>query len=295
MARAPGPRSGRVRGEAPAAQRRRASSETTARSLLTTVLGEFVLPRDDAVWTATFLEVLGEFGIEEKAARQALARTAADGWIAAQRSGRRTLWSLTDAGRKLLGEGAERIYSFGSRIRPWEGTWLVLLVRVPEAARTLRHRLRTRLSWAGFGSPAPGVWVNPDTRREAEARQILDALGLAAGAMSFTARYAAIGSEQTVVSQAWDLDALGARYAEFIADVERLCPTTGTEVLVAQTRLVHEWRRFPFLDPQLPEQLLPPDWIGRRAAELFHDRHRAWGPEAQRCWDALTGPDQPGR
>jgi len=44
---------------------------------------------------------------------------------------------------------------------------------------------------------------------------------------------------------------------------------------------VHEWRRFPFLDPQLPAELLPPQWIGARAAAVFHDRHAAWHDKAQ--------------
>ena len=43
-----------------------------------------------------------------------------------------------------------------------------------------------------------------------------------------------------------------------------------------QVRLVHEWRRFPFLDPDLPGELLPRDWSGYRAAELFHHLHEQW-------------------
>jgi phenylacetic acid degradation operon negative regulatory protein len=40
-------------------------------------------------------------------------------------------------------------------------------------------------------------------------------------------------------------------------------------------RVLTAWRRLPFLDPGLPHELLPPDWLGARAAELFgllHDR-----------------------
>jgi phenylacetic acid degradation operon negative regulatory protein len=43
-----------------------------------------------------------------------------------------------------------------------------------------------------------------------------------------------------------------------------------------QTLLVHAWRRFPFLDPDLPAELLPSDWPRRRAHELFVGRHERW-------------------
>jgi phenylacetic acid degradation operon negative regulatory protein len=249
-----------------------------------TVLGELALPLGTAVWTSTLVDVLALLGIEEKSARQALARTAAEGWIASERDGRRVRWRLTAPGRRLLSAGASRIYSFGREERRWDQRWLLLLVTVPEIKRDLRHRLRTRLAWAGFGSPAAGVWVTPDTSREAEARQILTDLGLAEQSMSFAATYGSIGDPATVARQAWELDAVAARYDDFIARFSGLRPAAGDETLVAQTLLVHEWRRFPFLDPGLPRELLPPRWSGTPAALLFHGRHAAWRPDAQQRW-----------
>jgi phenylacetic acid degradation operon negative regulatory protein len=276
---------------APVLSRRREVAEASSRSLLMTLLGEFVLPREGTVWTSVLIRALAMFSVEEKSARQALARIAAEGWLTAHRQGRRVRWELTAAGRGLLTDGADRIYSFGRDQVSWNHTWLVLLVTVPEVKRDLRHRLRTRLSWAGFGSPSPGVWVTPDTTREPEARQILDELGLAAGAMSFVAGYGSIGSPESVAAQAWDLAGLAARYEAFIGEFSALVPGTAQETLIAATRLVHEWRRFPFLDPQLPVELLPAHWSGTRATQLFHSRHAAWAPRAQLCWDALTAAE----
>src|SRR5215471_9582283 len=129
-----------------------------ARAMLFTVLGEFVLPAGGSAWTSAFLEVLGRLGIEEKSARQALARTAAGGWIRSQRVGRRTRWWLTADGERLLTEGTERIYAFASSQANWDGRWLLVMARVPESDRSARHLLRTRLGWAGLGSPASGIW-----------------------------------------------------------------------------------------------------------------------------------------
>lgn len=272
----------------PSLNRRHAVGGASARSLLLTVLGEFVLPEGRPVLTRAIVHVLGLLGVEEKAARQALSRTASDGWLRSERVGRSARWSLTPPGRRLLTDGARRIYSFGATPRDWDGLWLVLLVSVPEARRAVRHRLRTRLLWAGFGSPAPGVWVSPNPEREVEAAALAE-LGLAEETMSFVARFAGVGRERSMVDRAWDLGEIGARYEAFIGEFGDLDPQPGDGVLLAQARLVHEWRRFVFVDPVLPRRLLPPHWSGHRAARLFHDRHDAWNAAARERWLAVGG------
>jgi len=254
---------------------------------LLTVLGEFVLPRSEPVWTNALTDALELVGVEHRAARQALARTGGDGLIASFKVGRRAQWGLTEAGRRLLTDGAERIYSFASETPDWIGTWLVLLVSVPESERDLRRRARTRLSWAGFGTPAPGVWVTPRPELADEARTALDALGLSRSVFSFVGGHAGIGNERELVDRAWNMPEIGARYERFLTEFGGLEPANDTDALVAQIRLVHEWRRFPFLDPQLPKILLPDDWAGRAATKLFQDRHDTWRRAAEAEWDRL--------
>lgn len=262
---------------------RRQIRSSSARSLLLTVLGEFVLPAGEPVWTGTFVRAFAALGVAEKAARQALARTAAEDWISVARHGRRARWELTTAGRRLLTDGAARIYSFGNDGARWDGHWLVVTASVPPDQRDRRRQLRTRMSWAGFGALPSGTWICPDPGRELEAAQILDDLGIAT-ATSFVATHGAIGAQADLVAQAWDLRELERRYAEFTATFEA---NTGDDAFVAQTLLVHEWRRFPFIDPQLPAELLPPGWIGTAAAELFRSRHAQWQPAARQRWASI--------
>jgi phenylacetic acid degradation operon negative regulatory protein len=111
--------------------------------------------------------------------------------------------------------------------------------------------------------------------REAAARPVLGELALLDGSWSFVASADGIGVEQ--------------RYEELLDLVGRRRPRTDRQALVAQVRLVQEWRRFPLLDPGLPRELLPPRWSGNRAAEVFRERHAAWAPRARRAWAELTG------
>src|SRR4051794_3389538 len=98
--------------EGPSMSRRHAAGSTSARGLLFTVLGEFVLPAGGQVWTSSVIEVFNRLGVAEKAARQALMRTAHDGWLESERHGRRTRWHLTPDGEQLLVDGTGRIYGF---------------------------------------------------------------------------------------------------------------------------------------------------------------------------------------
>src|SRR5712691_3418360 len=194
----------------PTLSRRHAAGAGSARGLLFTVLGEFVLPTGGSAWTSAFVEVFSRLGVEEKAIRQALARTGADGWIRPERHGRRTRWLLTADGDRLLTEGTERIYAHPGSQPDWDGTWLLVLARVPESDRSARHHLRTRLSWAGLGSAAPGVWLSTHAERISEIEDVLRHAGVT-DRQIFVAQHRG-GELESLVAQAWDLAAIEKQY-----------------------------------------------------------------------------------
>ena len=255
--------------------------------MLLTVLGEYVLPRPPGVWRETLVAALGALGYKEQAARQALARSAGEGWLRTERRGRRARMFLGEATAAMLETGAERIYAFGD---PWiwDGRWLLVVLRVPEQQREVRHRVRTRLAWAGFGSLGGGVWISPHVAREHEIAAA-QRNGSAGEMLSFQARLGEFGEPIRVISEAWDLDRIAAQYRAFVADFGRLRPRSSQAVFAAQTRLVHAWRKFPFLDPDLPAELLPRQWPRARAHGLFQDRHARWHPAAQDYFASLEG------
>ncbi|MGH9171404.1 MAG: PaaX family transcriptional regulator [Acidimicrobiales bacterium] len=252
--------------------------------MLLTVLGEFVLPCGGSVWTATVLDALAALGLEEGAARQAMARTSARGLLRRERQGRRTQWSLTERSTRLLVEGTERIYSFGLGCTEWDGEWLLLLVKVPEENRHLRAQLRTRLGWLGFGSLGGGNWVTPWSERELEAKDTLAELGLAGGSLSWRGRPGDLGSLEERVGDIWDLPAVAREYEEFVTNSLAEAPDSPVNAFAALTRLVHDWRHFPATDPGLPAMLLPESWPAVGAAHLFHDKHDEWAPGAWAWW-----------
>jgi phenylacetic acid degradation operon negative regulatory protein len=269
----------------PTLSRRHAAGASSARGLLFTVLGEFVLPGGGTAWTSAVIAAFARLGVAEKATRQALMRTAADGWLRAEKAGRRTRWHLTDVARRLLTDGAERIYSFTPAAGNWDGRWLLVAARVPDGDRQARRTVRTRLNWAGFGSLGPGLWISAHPEREDEAARVLREAGLDGDAHLFVATRSGLAGAGAMVRAAWDLAAIEREYERFLAEFGG--PGPG-DVLAGQVALVHAWRRFPAIDPALPRDLLPARWSGLDAARRFADLHQRWSAEAQREWKRLN-------
>ncbi len=266
-----------VQGLAPVFGARRDGSAgvDTSRGLLITVLGEFVLPTGGSAWTQTLVALMELLGVRDKSARQALARLEERGWLERERVGRRTRWTMTSLSTDLLTAGAERIYGFGHAPREWDGRWIVLLASVPERDRGSRYRMGQGLSWAGFGSIGQGVWVSPWPDQESVAVELL--ADLCVEGTSFRAELGSLGSGRDVAAQGWDLPALRQHYVDFLAETA----PDPSHVVADLAFSVHRWRRFPFLDPELPADLLPDDWPGGAAATRFADvRSELSGPAA---------------
>ena len=89
-----------------------------ARSLLLTVLGEYVLPRPQGVWQESLVGALVSLGYSQQAARQAVARSTRDGWLITERRGRRARMTLGERTAELL---LRRIGEMWAQAARWPG------------------------------------------------------------------------------------------------------------------------------------------------------------------------------
>jgi phenylacetic acid degradation operon negative regulatory protein len=89
----------------------------------------------------------------------------------------------------------------------------------------------------------------------------------------FRGDHLAFGDLAAKVRSWWDLDELEHHYREFLDAHLPVRRRRGTpeahEAFADYVRVLTDWRRLPYLDPGLPAELLPEDWIGIRAADLF--------------------------
>lgn len=248
-----------------------------ARSALFDVYGDHLRSRGSQAPVAAVVRILDPVGIAAPAVRTAISRMVAQGWLEpVQLRGGRGYRTTARANRRL-DEAGDRVYR--RHVPSWDGRWHLAFV-TPPATRAGRNRLRADLTFLGYAELADGVWVSPLPRSE------LAAVLERAGARARTARAEHFDVEPT---DAWDLDALRSAYDGWLASAGRLVDAqlaahddADEAAFAARFHLVHEWRKFLFADPGLPEVLLPDDWPGREAAGLFAAQVQRLKPGADR-------------
>lgn len=262
----------------------RTQSGANPQHLIVTLLGDYWWGRREHLPSSGLVALACEFDITATSARAALSRLARRGLLDSTRQGRRTYYGLTARAEQVLAEGLHRIMAFGVEDRPWSGSWVVVIFSVPEDQRDLRHVLRTRLRWLGFGPLYDGVWVSPRAVAEETARELIE-LGVASATVLESRVVRALEGGDPL--RAWDLDALCREYEAFVAEFSPLLERVqagdvgGAEALVARTRVMDAWRQFPGLDPELPEDALPAGWPRREAQRIFARVYDALGPLAE--------------
>jgi phenylacetic acid degradation operon negative regulatory protein len=273
------------RDDAPAAPVPGAHGGFQPNHLLLTLLGDYWFDRAEHLPSAALVLLAGEFGVSAVAVRAALSRLRRRGLLAASKVGRRTYYGLTERARGVLADGRRRIMAFGAGPAPWDGTWTVAAFSVPEERREARHSLRTKLRWLGFAPLYDGVWVSPRSAAEPALAALREV-----GVERITVMSAVVldgGPPAGAPIAAWDLDDLRARYDAFIAAHEPLLERVrrgrvgASEALLARTALMDQWRNFPNLDPELPDQFLPAGWPRRRARDIFAEVYNGLGPLAE--------------
>jgi phenylacetic acid degradation operon negative regulatory protein len=262
--------------------------------LVITLLGTYVRPFGRTVWSGGLVMLLREFGFSDGAARAALTRLVRRDLIARVRSGRLVHYRLTPRCERLLIEGDGRIFTLG-RLPTDAGPWTVLWHQIPEDRRLERTRLGRRLRFLGFGSVQDSVWVSPHDH-SAEVVDLLGELGVADAATVFVARVGDAGAGSglpALVARAWDLSGLEGRYEAFCSGFERYLASdapavSDREAFQVRTRLVHLFRGFAQLDPELPQDLAPLSGPRTRAAEIFESLYTGLAAASQRHFDAVT-------
>jgi phenylacetic acid degradation operon negative regulatory protein len=252
--------------------------------LLLTLLGDYWWRRTEPLPSAALVALLAEFGVSDSAARAALSRLTRNQLLVTSKSGRRTVVRLSARAARVLDDGGHQIFSFGRSSQPWDGMWSLVAFSIPEQNRAARDSLRKQLRWLGFAPLYDGLWVSPRDRA-GEVIAELAGLGIST-ATAFRATTVPGTSADGIPQRAWDLDTLRARYHSFVTGTGQLRERTlagrvsPVAALVARTRVMDEWRAFPALDPDLPDELLPDAWPRAAARELFTTTYDLLGPLA---------------
>jgi len=276
-----------ARGRAHAATTEQPVLEPRARTpqrLLTTLLGDYWLDSGAMVPSAAWVELIMEFGTTSAATRAALARSTRRDLLRTEKRGRNTFYAVTRPTRDRLREGARRILTFGRHSEEWDGQWTVVAFSLPEADRSLRHALTSRLRWIGLAPLYDGLWVSPRVPA-ATARAALAELDVQTATVLRADEPDAAGGLRPMLA-AWSLERIHESYEAFLGAHAGLLAAVRTgaidpaEALIARTTVMDEFRRFHRMDPNIPEGRMPAGWLRKDAVGMFTELYDSLGPPA---------------
>ncbi|WP_027964022.1 phenylacetic acid degradation operon negative regulatory protein PaaX [Halalkalibacillus halophilus] len=264
------------------------------RSMIFTLYGDYIRHYGDVIWIGSLIKLLKEFGHNSQSVRTAISRMHKQGWVQSEKRGNKSYYSLTDQGRARIDEASKRIYK--SESPSWDGTWRILIYTIPEDERHLRDELRKELVWSGFGLLANSCWITPNPLDE-QVNRLIEKYDIADYVSFFNASYEGMSDAKTLVEKCWDLSEVNQKYSDFIKEysekyyldknkIEKGEISDG-ECFMKCAALVHEYRKFLFVDPDLPTELLPDQWLGDSAAALFSDYHKLLDGPAIRFFESV--------
>lgn len=268
------------------------------RALIVSIYGLYAHAPGSGISVAALIRLMAELGVDGPAVRSSISRLKRTGILEPGRVGGAAGYLATERARAILEEGEARI--FGRPDARVADGWLLAVFSVPEHERAKRHELRSRLTWLGFGTAAPGVWIAP-AHLFGQARAAIDRLGLSDYVDLFRADHLAFADLGSAVASWWDLAGLRSLYDAFLAEQEPVVerwtrPHVGAEqvgddpsAFADYVRALTQWRRLPFLDPGLPAEVLPSDWPGSRATEVVAGLQDRLAHPAARHVHAVTG------
>jgi phenylacetic acid degradation operon negative regulatory protein len=242
-------------------------------TLMLTFLGNYVLGRNVGVFSGSYIDVMGRVGVSEHATRSALTRMVSRGLLGRRRHGRKMYFGLTQHSAKILKDGETRVWSTSPVNLDTDGEWTLVGYSLPEEWRNVRHDLRSRLTWSGFGMVHNGLWIAPS---RVDVGPILTELNLKDHVKVFTARLVHPADLGPLLSEAYDLGTLAERYETFLRRWDRPDPLPAyTDPLARKLFLLSEWLEIIRHDPRLPLRDLPAGWPAHRAHDVLLDRHDA--------------------
>jgi phenylacetic acid degradation operon negative regulatory protein len=270
-----------------------------SKSLVMTIFGDAIAPHGARLWLGSLIELVAPMGVTDRLVRTSVFRLAQEGWLVANREGRRSSYALLPEARPRFERANRRIYAPPGL--DWDGRWTVVMAPNGSIAAPLRAAVRKELEWEGYAMLAPGLLAHP----AADAPTLADILERVKGTgkifVCSAAELPASGSRPLgeLVREGWDLSGVVADYRRFIAEFTPLLATLREEpglanqdAFVVRSLLIHAYRRVQLHDPMLPLELLPQPWPGSEAYALAQAIYRlTWEAAEQHLMDVLRRED----
>ena len=265
-----------------------ATDPPRSKSLVMTIFGDAIAPHGGTVWLGSLIELLAPFGINDRLLRTSVFRLAQEGWLVANRDGRRSSYSLLAQALPRFERANRRIYA--PLTAHWDGSWTMLLAAGNAIDAPTRAQLRKELEWEGYAMINPGMFGHPVASADV-VQEMLMRHGVQGKLLVLrgTELPGVAGRPlRELAAEGWDLSAVVQGYRGFIEQFSILLATlqqgealAPEQAFVIRSLLIHAYRRVQLHDPMLPVELLPDPWPGSEAYALARAVYRMTQASAQ--------------
>ncbi|HBQ95668.1 MAG: transcriptional regulator PaaX [Firmicutes bacterium] len=259
-----------------------------SQSLFFTIFGDYIIDHGGRVRAASLVKMMSEFGLTESAVRAGLFRLAQNGLVEVHRVGNQSHYTLSHLGMSHLREGTQRVYH--PLRHQWDRLWRLFIYNISETRRERRDVLRRELQWHGLAPLAQSTWISPNPIESVLQNLIEEYLSDDTADIVVGSH---MGDPFGLVKRCWNLIEIQRRYEEFMQEWKPMLGDVNISdntAFVRRINLVHAYRKFLNIDPNLPDELLPENWLGHEAQTLFQQLHQQWTPQAGRFFQRVFKP-----
>ena len=253
-----------------------------AKSLIATIFGDIIESYGGRIWLGNLIQLVQLFGINERLLRTSVYRLTEEGWLTKTRKGRRSIYGLSREGKEQTALAHNLIYRNDQKT--WNGVWNIVVASGEDIPATRLIQLQHRLSLMGFGVLSKNIFAHPDMDDEL-VNNVIRELGLEkrvpvmrSQTINFRNEIHGAGLNRELVKLCCPYTEADTLYRHFIAAYRPLYallskkkPVTDEACFRIRVLLIHDYRRLLFKDPQLPDELLPPDWSGKIAGDMVRE------------------------
>jgi len=242
-------------------------------SMVISIFGDLVQPRQQPISVQELLSLTGHAGIEENAVRTALSRLAKEGWVKRYKEGRKAFYALSDSGKTVFLAATERIYS--DSFVSLSSRWNLAYFNTPESHTKNKIPL-------GFTLSKHWQLINDEDVHH------------------FSDENSMLFPTSAVEAPDWVIENLlpenlAKHYRDFLTDIKPLTEDAQAIQLMSplcaitsRFLLIHAWRRMVLKHPLMPQGLLPPDWPGAICHEAVCSIYPELVKRSEQWWDTPT-------
>jgi phenylacetic acid degradation operon negative regulatory protein len=221
------------------------------------------------------IHLASPFEVNDSSLRTILSRMAAKDIVKSRHEGKKVYYSFTDKGLRVK-------FNISSSFQTldwdnWDQRWWGVLFTVPDIEKYTRHYIRKKLSAYRFASLYPGFWVrplHPKEKIEYYLANIFSNSHCRVIEFNFLEQASPID-----VAELWNLNQINLAFESCLQAINESFAAqpnlTPQQALIERMTVGEKIVKSLELDPLLPKQFLPSNWLGIELKRQFATWDRA--------------------